>query len=744
MKTAPAPNRNITPAGPQRQNPPAGRVMPGTIEGFVYWDTHAVSHKPAGTCDGFTVSVIAGGSVQQAASGQFGAKYIGQVKSYLLGGKIVAYDVCTYAYGNVSENVPLRVELNITQPNSFSTAVAPATPIIGPVTIINAQCNMLPNIVTATLADLTAHWGSCQNMAFDVNFQLTPASLATRAAMLSPGTRALAQTAGAPGNANNPSSGGTLLAPGSNATLLGRNQQTAGGGTSSGLQPLVPRNGTNGTSSTSSGSGSGGGTTLQPLVPRGGSGGGGAAKANGQGSGGPGGSSAGQCTVTRLRFRFATSNDDLRGGKDNLNIIVFFAGGRAAQFAPNVNKSANWPNNSVNYVDVYLNQPVAPDQIRALRFVHIADGGFNAESLRSLLTPAAPIEIAEAFKSPDNWNMADVEVAAIGNGVGARIANHGFFRFTGSDPVLTFGVRVPANVCGSGRPTSSGDSGSGSGAAGGNSSVLNPGGTGLHPVTGGKSGAIGAEQAAKSPSSAGTLLTPGSQETLLGGGSVQSAPGGTSGSGQTTTAPAATMNGGSKSGSATAASKAPGRSEYGPMTADRGMTQDPGFVNWANSRAGSLTAARAPAGIRENPNLYVAQACAKDSSFRVLFIAGTSDGKTLTAGHYTLWGCSFGAPPQVKPQRPANALSQNATAVQQSLYAIAIYSAPLKIAWFVYADVVSWSDNSIVISVSQSAATYPHASLGGMVVPAELWVTRFDGQTTIYGHEGGLYFKPAN
>jgi|GEM_PF-2405048 len=264
LKTAP--NINVSLPGPQRHNPPAGRTMPGTVEGFVYWETHAVTHNPPGACNGFSVSVIAGGHVLQAASGQFGAKPIPQVKSFLANGTIELYDVCTYAYDNLPENTPLRVELNITQPAAFSTAVAPATSITAPITIINARCNMLPNIVTATLADLTAHWGSCQNMAFDVNFQLVPASAARRGAMLSPATRTLVQAA--PGAANVSSSGGTLLTAGSNATLLGRSQQPVSGGSNTTLQPLVPR----GSSNTGS---SGTGTTgLRPLIQRGSSTGG--------------------------------------------------------------------------------------------------------------------------------------------------------------------------------------------------------------------------------------------------------------------------------------------------------------------------------------------------------------------------------------------------------------------------------------------------------------------------------------
>ncbi|HLJ40520.1 MAG TPA: hypothetical protein VKT50_03430 [Candidatus Acidoferrales bacterium] len=212
--------------------------------------------------------------------------------------------------------------------------------------------------------------------------------------------------------------------------------------------------------------------------------------AYGQSGGGSGGSS-GPCSVSQIRLRIVTGGDDLRGGKDNLNIQILFAGGRAPQVALNVNKSQNWPNNSTNTVDIPLNQPVPPDQIIGLRLIHIADGGFNFNSLPSVLTPAAPWEIPQAFLSPDNWDMSLLQVAAIGNGVGARIAAHGFNRFTGSNPILTVATHVPANACGSGRPT--GNSGGGSGGTG--SGVLNPGinpgGSGLHSVTGGSTGSGG-------------------------------------------------------------------------------------------------------------------------------------------------------------------------------------------------------------------------------------------------------------
>lgn len=140
--------------------------------------------------------------------------------------------------------------------------------------------------------------------------------------------------------------------------------------------------------------------------------------AYGQNGGGSGGSS-GQCSVSQIRLRIVTGGDDLRGGKDNLN-IKFFCRWQGSQVALNVNKSQNWPNNSTNTVDIPLNQPVPPNQIIGLRLIHIADGGFDFNSLPSVLTPAAPWEIPQAFLSPDNWDMSLLQVAAIGNGVGAH------------------------------------------------------------------------------------------------------------------------------------------------------------------------------------------------------------------------------------------------------------------------------------------------------------------------------------
>lgn len=236
-----------------------------------------------------------------------------------------------------------------------------------------------------------------------------------------------------------------------------------------------------------------------------------------------------------------------------------------------------------------------------------------------------------------------------------------------------------------------------------------------------------------------TLLGSGEQKTLLGDGSVRPSPAGTLGPSQTMSAQG---NAGANSGSATVPSKAPRKDEYEPITVDRGVTQDKAFTNWAKS-------ARVPTGIRANPNVYVAQACAKDPSFRILFISGTSDGKTLTVGpQYTIWGCSFGNMPAGKrPAPPVISPSQNQTAAYPSNYNVSIWATPPSQPLIdVDANTIfSWSDNSVVVTFPARPKNHPAPSTAGVVLPAQVSLTRGDGQTRIYdGGEGGVFFKFTN
>lgn len=232
-----------------------------------------------------------------------------------------------------------------------------------------------------------------------------------------------------------------------------------------------------------------------------------------------------------------------------------------------------------------------------------------------------------------------------------------------------------------------------------------------------------------------TLLAPGGQQTLLGDGNARPAAGGTVSPSQTMSAQG---NAGSQGASAPIPSKGQGRTEYEPMTVDRGVTQDKSFANWANS-------GHAPVAIQENPNAYVAQACAKDPSFRILLVSGASDGKTLTVGpQYTVWGCSFGNMPTAKRSAPpvTSSRSQNQTVSYPSNYNVSVWTSQPFID--IDAHTVSWSDNAILVTFPARPANHPGPSTANTALPSQLLVTRGDGQTRTYGSEGGLYFRLTN
>ncbi len=185
--TAPGPQRPGA-GNQQRQQTLPGTKAPqpilqaagaGTVEGFVYWDANAIVHKPASSCSGLAITVSVGSSSggpltaytpMATLSNNF--KYVGQVKQFVAGGKVNLYDVCTYGYDKVPVGPNLQVKLTVTDPVAFSPYVVPQSATLGPIKIINGQCNMLPQIVNPTASDLAAHWGSCQNMAYDVNFPM--------------------------------------------------------------------------------------------------------------------------------------------------------------------------------------------------------------------------------------------------------------------------------------------------------------------------------------------------------------------------------------------------------------------------------------------------------------------------------------------------------------------------------------------------------------------------------------------
>src|SRR5262249_54540880 len=76
-------------------------------------------------------------------------------------------------YDQVPVGQELQVQLSVTP--AFTRNAVPQPSVVGPITIIDGKCNMLPSLKPATLADLTAHWSSCQKMAYNVTFVLQQA-----------------------------------------------------------------------------------------------------------------------------------------------------------------------------------------------------------------------------------------------------------------------------------------------------------------------------------------------------------------------------------------------------------------------------------------------------------------------------------------------------------------------------------------------------------------------------------------
>ena len=153
------------------------------------------------------------------------------------------------------------------------------------------------------------------------------------------------------------------------------------------------------------------------------------------------------CNVTTLELVIKTGNDDLRGGKDNLNVEIHYKDGRM-QTAKNLNNGANWGNNSVHTVVVPLSQAVPPMNIKELRLIHQAQGSYTPPTSPLAVVQPEP-QALKGIQSEDNWDMAEFQAVASSlnapqNSPAARvipIAAFGFHRFTGSVPDLL----IPAN-----------------------------------------------------------------------------------------------------------------------------------------------------------------------------------------------------------------------------------------------------------------------------------------------------------
>ena len=118
--------------------------------------------------------------------------------------------------------------------------------------------------------------------------------------------------------------------------------------------------------------------------------------------------------VSEILLEITTGGDDLRGGNDNVSVIVRIKGKPEQKF-PNINRSARWIGNYTETVSLKLTTPVKKEDIQNIFFATTFGGGIGG----------------------DNWNMDRVKVMVNGGEVIAEKSGTPLNRFTGKRKFYT-------------------------------------------------------------------------------------------------------------------------------------------------------------------------------------------------------------------------------------------------------------------------------------------------------------------
>jgi hypothetical protein len=118
-----------------------------------------------------------------------------------------------------------------------------------------------------------------------------------------------------------------------------------------------------------------------------------------------------------LILDFFTGDDDLRGGEDNVDLVVNQTDGTQNVYY-NINRGARWIANNDESAEVTLLNPVRQTNIKSLVISPTFRGGLGG----------------------DNWNMKALDVYALGGGFYRRAIRVGSKRFTGEDKTLTVAI----------------------------------------------------------------------------------------------------------------------------------------------------------------------------------------------------------------------------------------------------------------------------------------------------------------
>jgi len=121
-----------------------------------------------------------------------------------------------------------------------------------------------------------------------------------------------------------------------------------------------------------------------------------------------------------LVLKFETGNDDLRGGNDNLNLLVNLTDG-SQQMYQNINLGARWVRNSSEFAEIILQKPIRPEQLRNLTLSTTTKGGISG----------------------DNWDMTQLTLYEIIGTTLHEVKQVGFKRFTGTNKTLRIQINDP-------------------------------------------------------------------------------------------------------------------------------------------------------------------------------------------------------------------------------------------------------------------------------------------------------------
>lgn len=121
--------------------------------------------------------------------------------------------------------------------------------------------------------------------------------------------------------------------------------------------------------------------------------------------------------VYEVVLQFATGPDDLRGGNDNVDLVVGLADGTQQTYR-NINLNARWSPGSNEFAQIVLQRAVRKDQIRRLIVSTTFGGGISG----------------------DNWDMSALTVYFLGGSFFQSRKSVGGKRFTGNDKVLTIAL----------------------------------------------------------------------------------------------------------------------------------------------------------------------------------------------------------------------------------------------------------------------------------------------------------------